>query len=92
VTLATGILFELPILIYFFTRIGLITPEFLRKYRRHALVLNLLVSAIITPPDIISQIIVAMPLGILYEIGILVSARTAKRQLAADNKSLIKKA
>ncbi len=90
VTLAAGILFELPILIYFFTRIGLITPQFLRKYRRHAMILNLLLSAIITPPDIISQIIVAMPLGILYEIGILVSARTTKRQLAAENKSLIK--
>jgi len=92
VTLATGILFELPILIYFFTRIGLVTPQFLRKYRRHALIMNLILSAIITPPDFISQIIVALPLGLLYEIGILVSERAVKRQLASEKKSLIPKA
>lgn len=78
VTLATGVLFELPIFIYFLTKIGMVTPQFLRKYRRHALILNLIISAVITPPDLISQIIVALPLTLLYEIGIMVSARGVK--------------
>ncbi len=91
VTLATGILFELPIFIYFLTKIGLVTPEFLRKYRRHALILNLVASAVITPPDIISQIIVALPLSLLYEIGILVSARGVKKLEKEQNTALVKK-
>lgn len=90
VTLATGILFELPIFIYFLTKIGIITPQFLRKYRRHALILNLIVSAVITPPDIISQIIVALPLSLLYEIGILVSERGVKKLEKEQNKALVK--
>ena len=58
---ASGLIFELPIIIYFLTKIGLVTPEFLKKYRKYALVIVLIIAAIITPPDILSQIIVAIP-------------------------------
>lgn len=78
--LGVSILFELPVLIYFLTKIGLITPEFLKRYRRHALVVVLIVAAIITPPDVASQVIVSIPILILYEIGIIVSRRVIKKQ------------
>ncbi len=71
-------MFELPVIVYFLTKIGLISPEFLKRYRKHALVLVLILAAIITPPDVASQIIVAMPVLILYEISIKVSKRVIK--------------
>jgi sec-independent protein translocase protein TatC len=73
-------MFELPVIVYFLTKIGLITPEFLKKYRKHALVVVLILAAIITPPDVASQIIVAIPVLILYEISIKVSSRVIKKQ------------
>ncbi len=79
-TLASGLIFELPIIIYFLTKIGLVTPQFLRTYRKHALVLVLVLSAIITPPDIASQVIVAIPVLVLYEISIFISKRVLKNQ------------
>ena len=78
--LSSGLIFELPIVIYFLTKIGIVTPQILRKYRKFALVGVLILSAIITPPDIASQIIVAIPVIILYEISILISGRVIKRQ------------
>lgn len=78
--LGVSILFELPVLIYFLTKIGLITPEFLKKYRRHALVVVLILAAIITPPDVASQVVVAIPILFLYEIGIMVSRKVIKNQ------------
>ncbi|PQB03904.1 twin-arginine translocase subunit TatC [Aureitalea marina] len=78
--LSSGLIFELPIVIYFLTKIGIVTPEILKKYRKFALVGVLILSAIITPPDIASQIIVAIPVIILYEISILISRRVIKRQ------------
>ena len=78
--LSGGIIFELPIIIYFLTKIGLVTPEFLKKYRKFAIVIVLIVSAIITPPDIASQIIVAIPVVILYEISIHISRAVIKKQ------------
>ncbi len=80
VVLAAGVIFELPILVYFLSKVGLVTPDFLRKYRKHSLVLILALSAIITPPDIFSQILVSFPLIILYEIGISISRRIMKSQ------------
>jgi sec-independent protein translocase protein TatC len=71
--LACGIVFELPILMYILTKIGLVTPEILRKYRKFALIIVLILSAVITPPDIVSQIIVAIPILILYEASIFIS-------------------
>jgi len=80
VVLAAGIVFQLPILVYFLSRIGLVTPGFLKKYRRHSLVLIVTLSAIITPPDIFSQVLVALPLMILYEIGISISKKIVRQQ------------
>lgn len=77
--LASGLIFELPIIIYFFTRIGLVTPKFLRTYRKHSIVVVLILSAVITPPDIASQIVVSIPILILYEISIFISAYVLKR-------------
>lgn len=78
-TLATGATFEMPILVYFLTKIGLIGPTFLRTYRRHAIVVLLIIAAIITPPDVISQVIVTLPLLLLYEISILIASRVEKK-------------
>lgn len=78
--LASGLIFELPIIIFFLTKVGVITPQFMRTYRKYALVLVLIFSAIITPPDIVSQIIVAIPVLVLYEISIMISAIVFKRE------------
>mgnify|MGYP000854675286 FL=1 len=79
VTLWTGVAFELPIVVLFLTRAGLLTPAFMRNYRKHAFVLVLVIAAIITPPDVVSQLVVAVPLMLLYEASIILSARTLKR-------------
>ncbi len=81
VILASAVVFELPVLIFFLSKIGLVTASFLKKYRKHALVVILALSAIITPPDIFSQILVSLPLLLLYEIGIGISKRVEKRNL-----------
>lgn len=79
-TFASGIVFELPIVVYFLSKIGLITPQFMRKYRKHAMVVNLIIAAVITPsPDITSQLLVAIPLFLLYEVSIYVSATVVKK-------------
>jgi len=78
--IACGIMFELPIIIYFLTKVGLVTPEILTKYRKIAMVLVLILSAIITPPDVASQIIVAVPVLILYQLSILISRRVLKNE------------
>ncbi len=72
-TLSCGLVFELPILVYFLTKIGLVDDVFLKKYRRHAIVMTLILSAVITPPDFLSQILVSIPILLLYEVGIKVS-------------------
>lgn len=79
-TLATGIIFELPIIIYFLSRLGLVTVEFLKKYRRYAIIIILLLSAIITPPDVTSQVLMTIPLAILYEAGIVIARRVERRK------------
>ena len=76
--LASGLIFELPILVYFLTKVGLITPELMRKYRKIALVMVMFLSAVITPPDVASQIIVAIPVLILYELSIFISKRVVR--------------
>ncbi|WP_130734345.1 twin-arginine translocase subunit TatC [Flavobacterium sp. J27] len=84
-TVASGLLFELPIIIYFLTKIGLVTPQFLRKYRKYTLVIVLILSAIITPPDVLSQVIVSIPIMILYEISIFISAAVVKKQITTTD-------
>jgi sec-independent protein translocase protein TatC len=78
--LACGVVFEMPILMYFLTKIGLVTPSFLRTYRRHAVVIVLILSAVITPPDVSSQVLIFFPLMGLYEVSIWVSTFVLKRQ------------
>ena len=78
--LASGLIFELPIIIYFLTKIGLVTPEILVKYRKFALVGVLVLAAVITPPDVASQIIVAIPIVILYQISIYISKIVIKKK------------
>lgn len=80
VTLASGLIFELPIIVYFLAKIGLLTPEWMRTYRRHAIVVILIISAIITPPDITSQILVCLPIIGLYQLSIGICARVVKSQ------------
>lgn len=79
IPLGTGLIFQLPLLVYFLTRIGVVTPSFLRRYRRHAIVVLAVVSAIITPPDLFSMILVMLPLYGLYELSIFLSARTLRQ-------------
>ena len=73
-----GLFFLLPVVTYLLTKIGIFDSVFLKKYRKHAIVVILILAAIITPPDVISQIIVSIPILILYEIGIIVSKRVEK--------------
>ncbi len=79
-TLPVGIVFELPIVVFFLSKVGLVTPEFMKSYRRHAVIIILILSAIITPPDVVTQILVGMPLYVLYEISIIISRRVVKKQ------------
>ena len=78
--LASGLIFELPIIMYFLTKMGIVTPDFLKQYRKHALVVVLILSAVITPPDIVSQIIVAIPILLLYEVSIFISKIVIRKQ------------
>lgn len=75
---SSGLLFQLPVIVYTLSRIGIVNPQILKKYRRHALVIILIASAIITPPDIFSQVLVSIPVLLLYEVGILISKRIVK--------------
>jgi sec-independent protein translocase protein TatC len=84
--IASGLIFELPILIYILTKIGVVSPEILKKYRKISLVIVLILSAIITPPDIASQVIVSVPIIVLYEISIYISKAVIRKQ-----KRLLKK-
>ncbi len=89
--LSAGFIFELPIIIYFLTKMGLVTPEFLKEYRKYALVLVLILAAVITPPDIISQVIVAIPMVILYEVSIKISKFIIRKQEKETSESLAKR-
>jgi sec-independent protein translocase protein TatC len=85
--LGSGLLFQLPVVMFFLTKVGIVTPKFLRQYRKHAVVIILITGAIITPsPDPLSQSLISVPLYILYEISIWISAmelrRKEKRELA----------
>lgn len=81
-SLSTGLVFELPIVVFFLTKVGILTPPFMKKNRKYVLVILLTIAAIITPPDIFSQILVTIPLMLLYELSILVSARVVRKKSA----------
>lgn len=76
--LGTGVIFQLPIFIYFLAKVGLVSPKFLKRYRKHSIVIIMILAAIITPPDVVSQILVAIPLLVLYEISIVIAKRVYK--------------
>jgi sec-independent protein translocase protein TatC len=85
VVFGCGLLFQLPVVIFFLTKMGIVSPLFLRKYRKHAIVVILIVGAIVTPSsDPFTQCLIAVPLYLLYEISILISARVTRKQLAEE--------
>jgi len=79
-TAPAGLIFELPVLVFFLTKIGLLTSETMRTYRRHSIIVILLLSAIITPPDVVTQFLIAIPLSILYEISIVIARRVERKE------------
>ncbi len=80
-TLACGLTFQLPMITYVLSRVGVVTPKFMRTYRRHALIVILIIAAVITPsPDMISQLLVTVPLLILYEVSIWVSGNVQRKR------------
>lgn len=84
VVLGSGIVFELPIIIYFLAKVGLVSSGFLINYRKHAYVVLLLLAAIITPPDVFSMLIVSGPLLLLYELGVFLSKRIEKKRIDVE--------
>jgi len=84
--IACGVLFELPIIIFFLTKVGIVTPEILKKYRKIALVMVLILAAVITPPDVTSQIIVAVPVIVLYQVSIYISKVVLRREAKKERK------
>lgn len=88
--LGMGVVFLLPIFAYFLAKVGILTPKFLKTYRRHAFVVILTIAAIITPNDFLSMMIAAFPLWVLYEFSILVTSYVHKKQLKESQKDLVK--
>jgi|SRR6218665_975703 len=85
--IASGLFFELPVIIYFLTKLGLVGPAFLRKYRKYAIVIVLIIAAIVTPPDVVSQITVAVPMLIIYEASIWISVVVEKNKKKNEQSS-----
>ena len=79
-TIPVGVIFELPIAVYYLSKLGLITDTTMKTYRRHAIVGILVIAAFVTPPDVMTQIIIGIPIYILYEISISIAARETKKR------------
>ena len=84
IILVSGLVFEMPMVVFFLTKLGILQPKMLRKFRRYAIVINFIIAAILTPPDPVSQILLAVPLFILYEISIWVSAVVYRKKKKAE--------
>jgi len=82
--LASAIMFQLPVVVYFLSMSGLVTSRMLKVYRKHSVVVILVLSAVITPPDVISQLLIAMPIVVLYELGIEIAKRLEKKRALKD--------
>lgn len=82
IILAFGLVFELPLVIYFLVRLGIVTPEFLRSKRRYAIVIFLILAAVISPPDIFTMIVLAVPLTVLYELSIVIATIAHRKYLS----------
>lgn len=78
--LGSGILFQLPIVVYFLSKVGIVTPALMKTYRKHSIVIILILGAMLTPPDPLSQILIALPLYGLYEFSILISSSVLRKQ------------
>lgn len=85
--LACAFMFQMPVIVYFFTKAGLLTPEVMKLYRRHAIIVILIVAAIITPPDVVSQMLIFIPLMVLYEASIIVSRSIRKSDIKKLNQN-----
>ncbi len=88
-TLVVGcaVLFQLPVVVYFLAKVGVVTPKFMRTYRRHAILVIFLIAAVITPsPDVFTQLLVGLPILVLYEVSISIAARVQRRQVQEDSK------
>lgn len=83
-TVPVGIAFELPIVVYFLSKLGIIGPSFMKKYRREALLIIFIVAGIITPPDVLTQILVGIPMYILYELSIGVAKRVERDKIKSN--------
>ncbi|MCO4819576.1 MAG: twin-arginine translocase subunit TatC [Bacteroidetes bacterium] len=79
-TLASGVVFELPLIVFFLAKLGLVSSDFLKRYRRHAVVIILVLASVITPPDIMSQILLTIPVYLLYEVGIFIAKRIETKE------------
>ena len=86
--LGSGLLFQLPVVVYFLTQLGMLTPQFMRKYRKHAIIVILIIGAFITPPDPISQTVISIPLYLLYELSIFISALAMRKKRKAEENEL----
>ena len=86
----SGLLFQLPVVIYFLAKFGIVTASFLRHYRKHSVVIILVIAAIITPPDPLSQTIISIPLYLLFEISILIAARVEKKKLREEEEERLR--
>ena len=84
IVLACALLFQLPVMVFFLTKAGLVTPELMKKYRKHAVVAILILGAVVTPPDVFSQVLIAIPLLLLYQISILISKRVLNREASEE--------
>lgn len=83
--LGSGFLFQLPMVVYFLSKVGLVTPSLMKRYRKHAIVTILFIGAVLTPPDPMSQVLIAFPLLGLYEMSILISASVLRRRLKKES-------
>jgi sec-independent protein translocase protein TatC len=88
IVLATGLVFQLPLLVYFLAKFGIVSSQMMRLYRKHAFVLSLVLAAILTPPDVSSQILMAIPLVVLYELSIWVAKAVEKKEKAQEIKRI----
>lgn len=86
ILLSSGVVFELPVCIYFLVKVGLVDASFLRKYRRHSVILIMSLSAILTPPDPFSLVLVSLPLYLLYELSILIAVIVGRKEKALAKK------
>jgi|TARA_B110000908_G_scaffold172368_1_gene239361 sec-independent protein translocase protein TatC len=78
--LACALLFQLPIVVYFATKAGLVSSSLLKTYRKHSIIVILMLSAVLTPPDPFSQVLIAIPLGLLYQLSILIAVKLEKKE------------